>query len=559
MRKLIFLTLLLICISLTPYSFSEGIPDWVKNNASWWSERLISQSEFTNGLEFLINEGIIYIPFAEPGIPGPDKSIPDWVRNTAGWWSNDLIPDSEFINAMKYLIEIGIIDVNATSPENIIDENIIDENVQTTSSFNIVLDGYDIVHSNRNFNLDVKVFDSDSYSGNEFSIHRKGIDGVNVNIQLFNQESELIHTFDSVTQYNGLAQYEVLAKETSQGRSGMSGGGLWLIGNAYTVKVTATLDGKYGENSWEFVGVPHEQNYNQVPSKSSATAYNTNGSSFYQTLDITSSGSTGADIDTPEGLIFNKNGSRMFIPDNNDDKIYQFKLHRAWDIGSAVLSHSSAATGEGGTDHVEDLAFSSDGHKMFIIERDSDKVLEYDLSIPWDISSTSMSDADSDFTIDNGITNNPEDIAFNPTGTKMYILDNDDAFDSTEEGDQVFEYKLSTAWDVSTAEIESGGHFTIIHAVGAPDAFEFSTDGKLLFIVDPEGFDRLIKYRLDTAWDVSTAKSSTGIVNLVDIVRLETKEGATKGLAFGDNGRKFFITGKGTDGSSPSVNQWNLP
>ena len=94
MHKIPFLIILLIGISLIPFSFSEGIPEWVKNNASWWSERQISQTEFTNGLEFLINEGIIYIPPTEPGIPGPDKIIPDWVRNTAGWCADDKIPDS---------------------------------------------------------------------------------------------------------------------------------------------------------------------------------------------------------------------------------------------------------------------------------------------------------------------------------------------------------------------------------------------------------------------------------------------------------------------------------
>ena len=68
MHKIPFLIILLIGIILIPFSFSEGIPEWVKNNASWWSERQISQTEFTNGLEFLINEGIIYIPPTEPGI-----------------------------------------------------------------------------------------------------------------------------------------------------------------------------------------------------------------------------------------------------------------------------------------------------------------------------------------------------------------------------------------------------------------------------------------------------------------------------------------------------------
>ncbi len=52
MYKVPFLIILLIGISFIPLSFSEGIPEWVKNNASWWSERQISQTEFTNGLEF---------------------------------------------------------------------------------------------------------------------------------------------------------------------------------------------------------------------------------------------------------------------------------------------------------------------------------------------------------------------------------------------------------------------------------------------------------------------------------------------------------------------------
>ena len=146
MHKIPFLIILLIGISLIPFSFSEGIPEWVKNNASWWSERQISQTEFTNGLEFLINEGIIYIPPTEPGPPGPDKIIPDWVRNTAGWWADDKIPDSGFINAMKYLIEIGLIEVDASSPQ-VMEEETIEE-IPATSEVTgvplmLLLEGYD--------------------------------------------------------------------------------------------------------------------------------------------------------------------------------------------------------------------------------------------------------------------------------------------------------------------------------------------------------------------------------------------------------------------------------
>ena len=273
MHKIPFLIILLIGISLIPLSFSESIPQWVKNTASWWSEREISQSEFTTGLEFLINEGIIYIPPTEPGIPGPDKIIPDWVRNTAGWWSTDKIPDSEFINAMKYLIEIGIIEVDTFSPE-ILD---LDEDVQLAHStpsgtpLNIVLEGYDKAHADGKFILDVKIFDAEKYSGTEFGSNWGAtLDGVNIDISLYDEEGELIHSYNDVTQ-NGLVRYEVMAKETSQAI------GSWLVNNLYSVQINAAFDGQTAETTYQFYGTPSQYAYTsgsakRAPTDLSATA-----------------------------------------------------------------------------------------------------------------------------------------------------------------------------------------------------------------------------------------------------------------------------------------------
>ena len=195
MHKIPFLIILLIGISLIPFSFSEGIPEWVKNNASWWSERQISQTEFTNGLEFLINEGIIYIPPTEPGPPGPDKIIPDWVRNTAGWWADNKIPDSEFINAMKYLIEIGLIEVEASSPQ-VIEEETIEEIPETPETTGVplmlLLQGYDTVTPEKRFVLDLLVFDAEMYPQASPTFNRNAsytVDGVNVEIELHNEEA----------------------------------------------------------------------------------------------------------------------------------------------------------------------------------------------------------------------------------------------------------------------------------------------------------------------------------------------------------------------------------
>ena len=276
MYKITLLIILLIGISLTPLSFSEGIPEWVKNNASWWSDRQISQTEFVNGLEFLINEGIIYIPPTEPGIPGPEKIIPDWVRNTAGWWSDNLIPDSEFANAMKYLIEIGIIEVDASSPE-LIEEEILNEQYETSvlsgKPLNMVLEGYDHVATDGKFVLDVKIFDAEIYSGTKFGGNSGAtLDGVQISISLFNEDSQLIHTYDAFTE-NGLVRYDVMAKETSQD------GTLWLINNLYTIKIIATLDNQSIEKNYEFYGQASAYSYNagsaiRPPTGLTATAGN---------------------------------------------------------------------------------------------------------------------------------------------------------------------------------------------------------------------------------------------------------------------------------------------
>jgi DNA-binding beta-propeller fold protein YncE len=303
----------------------------------------------------------------------------------------------------------------------------------------------------------------------------------------------------------------------------------------YTVEITATLDDQTVKKTYEFLGRESSFSYNQYEKKK--VTYDISKSSFTGSLDISGT------VTTPEGLIFSPDGTKMFVPDNNDDKINQFTLGTAWDISTATQSATSAATGEGGTDEPEDLAFNSDGTKMFIIERHADKILEYNLSIPYDVSSSSMTDADDDLTIANAVTNNPEDLAFDPTGTIMFLLENDDQVT----GDQVFEYSLSTAFDVSTATLVSGEHLTLTDSTNA-DAFEFSSDGEYLYVADPAGDDTLLQYTMSRAWDVSSAT----LTRSFDISNNSADKDA-RGLAFGDTGNKFYLTG-----TSDAVWQYDL-
>ena len=58
----------------------------------------------------MIENNVIVIPETQP-IESSSKEIPDWVRNNAGWWADGQIEDSDFVAGIQYLIENGIISI----------------------------------------------------------------------------------------------------------------------------------------------------------------------------------------------------------------------------------------------------------------------------------------------------------------------------------------------------------------------------------------------------------------------------------------------------------------
>ncbi len=85
------------------------IPNWIKNNAKWWSEGSLSDQDFIKGIQYLIQNDIMKIPPTSQS--GTFGQIPQWVKNTAGWWANGQISDDEFVRAIQYLVANGIIKV----------------------------------------------------------------------------------------------------------------------------------------------------------------------------------------------------------------------------------------------------------------------------------------------------------------------------------------------------------------------------------------------------------------------------------------------------------------
>jgi len=105
--------------SSTQFTIEEtgkiALPFWIKDLAHMWiTEPLVTDKDFARALEYLIEKGIISIPYTEPGTETV-SSIPEGGKNNAEWWIEGKISDTEFTLALQYLVKTGIITVNSSN------------------------------------------------------------------------------------------------------------------------------------------------------------------------------------------------------------------------------------------------------------------------------------------------------------------------------------------------------------------------------------------------------------------------------------------------------------
>ena len=87
-----------------------SIPDWIRNNALWWSQEQIDDNTFIQGIEYMIKNKIILIPQTQQE-SSESTEIPSWIRNNAEWWADGQIDDKTFVQGLEFLIKNGILNV----------------------------------------------------------------------------------------------------------------------------------------------------------------------------------------------------------------------------------------------------------------------------------------------------------------------------------------------------------------------------------------------------------------------------------------------------------------
>ncbi len=103
----------------------------------------------------------------------------------------------------------------------------------------------------------------------------------------------------------------------------------------------------------------------------------------------------------------------MYIVGYVWETVYQYTLSTPWDVSTAVYAEKSKDVGYEDTSPYG-VTFSPDGTKMYIVGDINDTVFQYSLSTPWDVSIAVYADK-SKYVGDEDTT--PEGVTFSPDGS----------------------------------------------------------------------------------------------------------------------------------------------
>ena len=337
------------------------------------------------------------------------------------------------------------------------------------------------------------------------SQHGKYIDGVKISVKIISKDGELRHDFGEVTTDDGIYRNSIIIPSMD-----------WYAENILSVTgeyfgVEKTIEKEF-DVFWK----------RAVGGSSGVYVGQTGGVSAGSCAHVSPVSIASQEV-SPVGIAFSNDGTKMFISGANGDDINEYKLNGAFCIGTASFVDSFSIASQ--DDTPEDIAFNRSGTKMFLVGFAGKDINEYTLSTGFDVSTAIFVDSFGD-----GLMNAPRGIAFDKTGTKMFVL-------SSGSAGKVAEYTLGTGFDVSTASpVDS---FSIKDQETNAQSIAFSKFGTKMFVVGNAG-DDINEYKLGTAWDVSTA-------SFVDSFSVSGQEATPSSIWFDGSGKTMFILGSAGD------------
>ena len=244
----------------------------------------------------------------------------------------------------------------------------------------------------------------------------------------------------------------------------------------------------------------------------------------------------------PTGVVFNPDGTKMFISGMSQNKVMEFDLTTGFDVSTATIN-SNECSHLGKDGNVVDLRLNSNGTKLFLVGYDNKIILEYSLSTAYNVSTCSYEN-----TFFSGDGLKPRSMAFNTNGTKLFIYDQNGDY-------SVKQYSLNSAYDLTNAtlvkEYTGTASKTLKDIESFAQGMAFSADGTKMYLTGDKE-DKVHEFNLRTPFDLSNVTKVAGSYSVAgEITKMS-------GIAFSADGLKMFITDFSNGDDDKDVTEFDL-
>lgn len=255
--------------------------------------------------------------------------------------------------------------------------------------------------------------------------------------------------------------------------------------------------------------------------------YDITAVSFITSYDVS------AQTTEPTGMMWNNDGSKMYISGAIDPAIYQYDLGPLYDVGSRVFTGQYSPV----IYNIQCIAFNNSMDRMYYGDNLDGFAYQRDLDTPEDITSstaagsTLSTEADGD---------GSDSIRWNPDGSEVYILD---YYYGNINQYSTGTFDIEVNFKTGSQNVSSGAEFTLNN----PRGIEFKPDGSRVYVC-ANGDSQIVQFDLPVSWLVGADEKFAGSFNINAV------DASPESILWNDDGSKMYIV----DSNNASILEFGI-